>query len=124
MEMHSPPHACAECSATRLTRASSVEYLSPSLHSSLRHASLHAAVYALCGTILGGGVLSLPFCFSLLGLFGGVIVLIVIAVASDFSIYILVRPLHSPHVQHIRHACWLMACVRIYAVCLSDVCVG
>lgn len=77
-------------SSVRPHRSPSLEYLSPSLHSASRSSTLYGAVFSLSSTILGGGVLSLPFCFSLLGLGFGSVFLIILALASDFSIYILV----------------------------------
>lgn len=72
------------------SRAGSVEFLYPPLMSSQRQSSLSGAVFNLTATILGGGILSLPFCFALCGLAVGTVLLVAIALASNFSIYILI----------------------------------
>ena len=63
--------------------------------SPIRTASLSTAVFNLVSTIVGGGVLSLPFAISVQGIFGGVLALLLCALASDFSIYILVASSRS-----------------------------
>lgn len=72
------------------SRNFSREFLSPDMYSSSRQATLMNAMISLITTILGGGVLSLPFAFSKTGLLVGYIMLAVIATASDFSIYLLI----------------------------------
>jgi amino acid permease len=67
-----------------------VKYDSPS-----RTATISSAIFNLVSTIVGGGVLSLPFAISVQGVFGGIIALILSAMASDFSIYILIASSRS-----------------------------
>jgi len=68
----------------------SVEYFNPPPYSSERQSSLSGAVFNLTATILGGGILSLPFCYMLCGLIGGTLFILLVALASYFSIYILI----------------------------------
>ena len=67
---------------------SSVEYFSPSFHSKKRLGSVISAVLNLSSTIVGGGTLSLPYAFNNSGLLMGMIFQIVVALASGFSIYL------------------------------------
>eukprot|EP00164_Ancoracysta_twista_P002504 GFYU01003333.1.p1 GENE.GFYU01003333.1~~GFYU01003333.1.p1 ORF type:complete len:436 (+),score=121.38 GFYU01003333.1:364-1671(+) len=55
-----------------------------------RQSTVQSAVFNLVSTIVGGGVLSLPFAFHSAGVIVGPIMLVIIALASDFSVYILV----------------------------------
>jgi len=71
-------------------RTLSAEYLLPSPDSSLRQSSLPTATLALASTIMGGGVLSMPFAFKQAGIVAGLILLCLMAAASAFSLYILV----------------------------------
>ena len=48
------------------------------------------AVFNLVSTIIGGGVLSLPFAMKKTGLILGVLLVIFSALTSDFSIYVLI----------------------------------
>jgi|EP00945_MAST-04E_sp_MAST-4E-sp1_P008755 amino acid permease len=54
-----------------------------------RTASLKTSVFNLVSTVVGGGVLSLPFTFSVMGIIFGPLALLLSAVMSDFSIYLL-----------------------------------
>jgi len=65
------------------------ELIYPSPISDERQSGIFPAVFNLCATILGGGVLSLPFTFSKLGYALGIFMLLFVAVCSDFSLYIL-----------------------------------
>ena len=64
---------------------SGVQYDNPE-----RTATISTAVFNLVSTIVGGGVLSLPFAISVQGVFGGLIAILLSALASEFSIYILI----------------------------------
>ncbi|KAG5190245.1 transmembrane amino acid transporter protein-domain-containing protein [Tribonema minus] len=61
-----------------------------SFHSEMRVGSVTGAVLNLISTVLGGGVLSLPFALQRAGLIPGLALLVLTALASDFSVYILV----------------------------------
>uniref|UniRef100_A0A7S4D5B8 Amino acid transporter transmembrane domain-containing protein n=1 Tax=Heterosigma akashiwo TaxID=2829 RepID=A0A7S4D5B8_HETAK len=67
----------------------SVEFIYPAPVSSGRQSGLAPAVFNLCATILGGGVLSLPYTFAQLGWGLGLVTLIAVALVSDFALYIL-----------------------------------
>lgn len=71
-------------------RAKSREYFRPDFDSVERQSTTASAIFNLVSTIVGGGVLSLPYAFSLVGVGLGTLMLVVTAIASDFSIYILV----------------------------------
>ena len=71
------------------TRIPSLEFLVPAADSALRKSSILAATFNLIATIVGGGVLSLPFAFQQAGLGGATILMIIAAVITDFSLYIL-----------------------------------
>lgn len=73
-----------------IVRKGSVEYFSSSWGSDSRKGSLSSSVFNLVSTIVGGGILSLPYAFATAGVLLGGICLAVSAVASDFSVYILV----------------------------------
>ena len=73
-----------------LRRNSSLEYLDPPLSSSSRRSTLSSSIFSLVSTIIGGGVLSLPFAFAQCGLIAGLLFLALTAAASDFSIYVLI----------------------------------
>lgn len=71
-------------------RKVSREYLFPAPQSRQRQSTLYGAIFNLSASILGGGILSIPFCIHLLGLVFGPFFLLVIAAASSLSIYQLV----------------------------------
>ena len=50
----------------------------------------HNAVFNLCATICGGGVLSLPYAIGQLGFVVGPITLILIALITDVSLQLLI----------------------------------
>ena len=85
-----PPRYHVLRSPHTLSRNASVEFLNPPLAHASRQSSLSSSIFSLVSTIIGGGVLSLPYAFSQCGLVFSFIFLAVIAVASDFSIYILI----------------------------------
>ena len=70
-------------------RKSSVESFSPSFASPRRKGTVTSSVFSLVSTILGGGVLSLPYAFSEAGIIPGIFLLLAVAVASDFSAFTL-----------------------------------
>eukprot|EP00947_MAST-08B_sp_MAST-8B-sp1_P001931 g1931.t1 len=91
--MHSPdPYGDDDDSrwAGRRARAGSGETLSPGARSPSRKSTLPASVFNLVATIIGGGVLSLPFAFAKAGLVLGIGSIVLSAAMSDFSVYILV----------------------------------
>ena len=49
-----------------------------------------SAVFNLISTMVGGGVLSLPYAFSNSGIVAGVLILMVVGGSADFSVYALV----------------------------------
>eukprot|EP00941_MAST-03F_sp_MAST-3F-sp1_P003975 g3975.t1 len=68
----------------------SIDNLSPGWYHPNRRMNRPAAVFSLVSTIVGGGVLSLPFAFSKAGLVLGPLLLLFCGVISDFSIVLLV----------------------------------
>ena len=76
-------------------RSSTTQDLGVLFESPDRTATTATAVFNLVSTIVGGGVLSLPFAISVQGVFGGLIALLLSAIASDFSIYILIASSRS-----------------------------
>ena len=67
----------------------SLEVLAPAATSPLREADVWACVVAMLATIIGGGALSVPYAFKLCGLRGGLLLLALSALASDFALYAL-----------------------------------
>ena len=80
-----PPHE-----PIKPVRKESREYLYPAPQSRQRQSTLYGAIFNLSASILGGGVLSIPFCMKLLGIIFGPLFLTLIAGASSLSIYELV----------------------------------
>ena len=74
----------------RRRHGKSIDQLSPDWYAPARRLGKPSAVFSLTSTIVGGGVLSLPFAFLQTGLVMGPILLAVCAAISDFSIYLLV----------------------------------
>ena len=73
----------------RKVHARCVRRFCNNLHAEDRTASLLTCIFTLTSTIVGGGVLSLPYAFRRCGLLFGPVVLIAIAIMSDFSVYTL-----------------------------------
>ena len=71
-------------------RSKSIENFATPFDSELRTGRVSSSVFALVSTIIGGGVLSLPYAFAKAGAVLGPLFLVASAAASDFSIYILV----------------------------------
>mmetsp|Transcript_4952 Transcript_4952/g.6525 ORF Transcript_4952/g.6525 Transcript_4952/m.6525 type:complete len:522 (-) Transcript_4952:371-1936(-) len=67
----------------------SYEFIYPAPVSDDRQSGVLPAIFNLCSTVLGGGILSLPYTFAKLGWGLGLIVLVGVALASDFALYIL-----------------------------------
>ena len=70
-------------------RNGSFDHVSPAFGSVNRTMHKRSAIFSLVSTILGGGVLSLPFAFSKTGVIGGPLILICCAVLSDYSLKLL-----------------------------------
>ncbi|GLD93878.1 hypothetical protein PINS_up002483 [Pythium insidiosum] len=60
------------------------------MHSTERTATASSAVFNLVSTIIGGGVLSLPYAFDKCGLVLAVVLMVISSAASTFSLYIIV----------------------------------
>lgn len=71
-------------------RSKSLEQLYPRAKCESRQASAPASAFTLICTIVGGGILSLPFGIEKCGLILGPLMLLLSALASDFTCYILV----------------------------------
>jgi amino acid permease len=71
-------------------RQNSVEFLGTAYDSESRKGTQYGSTFNLVSTIIGGGILSLPYAFSAAGYVLGPIFLLIAAFGSDFSIYILV----------------------------------
>ena len=67
----------------------SLEVLAPEHNSPLREAELSACVAAMLSTTVGGGALSIPYAFLLCGVKGGLVLLFLSGLASDFALYAL-----------------------------------
>eukprot|EP00808_Paulinella_micropora_P004393 g47154.t1 len=80
----------AYAAALERQRLTSVEFFTPSFDSNARKISLQGACFSLISTIVGGGVLSLPYAFSKAGLLNGIVFLLLVAAISDFSVYSLI----------------------------------
>uniref|UniRef100_M4BKP6 Amino acid transporter transmembrane domain-containing protein n=1 Tax=Hyaloperonospora arabidopsidis (strain Emoy2) TaxID=559515 RepID=M4BKP6_HYAAE len=66
------------------------EFFSPGPLSSARTATAPSAIFNLVSTIIGGGILSLPFAFDKCGLIVALIFMAIAASASTFSLYVIV----------------------------------
>eukprot|EP00903_Cladosiphon_okamuranus_P007874 g7611.t1 len=66
------------------------EHFTPHFFSEKRQGTVTGAVATLLGTLLGGGVLSLPFALRRSGIISGAILLVLTAVATDFTVFTLV----------------------------------
>uniref|UniRef100_H3HAN2 SAP domain-containing protein n=1 Tax=Phytophthora ramorum TaxID=164328 RepID=H3HAN2_PHYRM len=66
------------------------EFFSPGPHATTRTATAPSAIFNLVSTIIGGGILSLPFAFDKCGLLVALVFMIIAASASTFSLYVIV----------------------------------
>ncbi|CAN0383842.1 unnamed protein product [Ectocarpus sp. 12 AP-2014] len=66
------------------------EHFSPHFFSEKRQGTVTGAVATLLGTLLGGGVLSLPFALRRSGIVFGAILLLLTSFATDFTVFTLV----------------------------------
>ncbi|KAF1328395.1 Sodium-coupled neutral amino acid transporter, partial [Globisporangium splendens] len=66
------------------------EFFSPGPHSKERTATASSAIFNLVSTIIGGGILSLPYAFDKCGIVLAVVFMIISAAASNFSLYVIV----------------------------------
>lgn len=78
-----------ETEITELKRTDSLELLDPVHASPLRKSNMLIATFNLVATIVGGGVLSLPLSFEKAGIWNATILMIVSAIMTDFSLYVL-----------------------------------
>jgi len=74
---------------TSVKRRHSLELMNPSSDSPLRKTSFVSGTFNLVATVVGGGVLSLPLAFAKAGIFLGTVMMVVAAIITDFSLYIL-----------------------------------
>nr|CCA27489.1 sodiumcoupled neutral amino acid transporter putativ [Albugo laibachii Nc14] len=68
----------------------SMEYFSPGPNSQTRTAGVSSAVFNLISTMIGGGILSLPYAFEKCGLVLAIVLLFASAISSTFSYYVIV----------------------------------
>ncbi|GMF12733.1 unnamed protein product [Phytophthora lilii] len=66
------------------------EFFSPGPHATTRTATAPSAIFNLVSTIIGGGILSLPFAFDKCGLVVALVFMVIAASASTFSLYVIV----------------------------------
>ena len=81
-------HTSSNASATS-DRSHSI--FSPAFSSPRRTGTISSAVFNLTTTMVGGGVLSLPYAFSKAGVITGFLLLLLFGVVADFTVYSLVR---------------------------------
>mmetsp|Transcript_48428 Transcript_48428/g.94654 ORF Transcript_48428/g.94654 Transcript_48428/m.94654 type:complete len:508 (+) Transcript_48428:262-1785(+) len=67
-----------------------ISLFEPSFDSRERNGSVFSAVFNLLSSMVGGGTLSLPYAFYKTGLVTGIIIMIIMALAADFSVYALI----------------------------------
>ncbi|CAH0485543.1 unnamed protein product [Peronospora farinosa] len=66
------------------------EFFTPGPHATTRTATAPSAIFNLVSTIIGGGILSLPFAYDKCGLIVALIFMAIAASASTFSLYVIV----------------------------------
>jgi amino acid permease len=74
--------------STSFARRQSLELMNPPADSPLRKTSFISGTFNLVATVVGGGVLSLPLVFAKAGLVLGTAMMVVAAIITDFSLYI------------------------------------
>lgn len=74
---------------SRYRNASYMEQFEPAFSAPQRQGTVLSSIFSLVSTILGGGVLSLPYAFSQSGVLLGLLMLLVVAALSDYSIFTL-----------------------------------
>lgn len=105
-EFYHDPDRAASAAAARLAPPSSLggfsgghrdrrsvsydEAFSPAWAAASRQGTVLSSIFSLVSTIMGGGVLSLPYAFREAGLVWGVVLLGFVALASDYSAFALV----------------------------------
>jgi amino acid permease len=67
-----------------------MECLSPRFDAKERRVNISQSVFSLVATMIGGGVLSLPYAFKCAGLLGGSLMLVASAASTDIAIYLLI----------------------------------
>ncbi|GMI14955.1 hypothetical protein TrLO_g10415 [Triparma laevis f. longispina] len=72
-----------------IRRHMSLETLSPVFDSSTRHTSLLTSTFNLVSTVIGGGILSIPFAYATTGLLLTSIYVLLASLMAGFSLYIL-----------------------------------
>lgn len=86
----------------------SLELLNPSHTSALRKTTFFNATFNLVATIVGGGVLSLPLAFARAGIVVATFLLILAAIITEFSLYILCscarRTGSTSYMEIVRHS--------------------
>ncbi|EEY57742.1 sodium-coupled neutral amino acid transporter, putative [Phytophthora infestans T30-4] len=94
IEMSAPPSSQGSMINTGVYRyernRGSHEFFSPGPHATTRTATAPSAIFNLVSTIIGGGILSLPFAFDKCGLVVALIFMVIAASASTFSLYVIV----------------------------------
>lgn len=75
----------------RRLRGKSIDQLSPGWFHPARKLNKPTAVFSLVSTIVGGGVLSLPFAFAKMGIIVGPLLLFTCAILSEYSISLLIK---------------------------------
>ncbi|OWZ21478.1 Sodium-coupled neutral amino acid transporter [Phytophthora megakarya] len=92
--MSAPPSSQGSMIDTGIYRyernRASHEFFSPGPHATTRTATAPSAIFNLVSTIIGGGILSLPFAFDKCGLVVALVFMAIAASASTFSLYVIV----------------------------------
>eukprot|EP00903_Cladosiphon_okamuranus_P022166 g20383.t3 len=84
-----PPEPAAASYGSKGKEMATPELIRPSPGNPSRQSQPQSAMFNLLATIVGGGVLSLPYAFRLTGVLTGIVLMALAAVAGDFSLYML-----------------------------------